>query len=216
MQTLDHLGAGFTLASHDMDIRGAGNLLGEEQSGHVREVGVELYQQMLEEAVASVKTDGAAAETGAETWSPQINLGTSVLIPDRYVPDLDVRLGLYRRLSELNDAQEVENFAAEMIDRFGPLPEEVENLLEIMQIKQLCRRAAVAKIDAGPKGALVAFYEDRFPNPANLVEFITQQVGKVQLRPDHKLVYRRGWSDARERLRGVRRLLSELADLAEV
>ncbi|MET4807369.1 transcription-repair coupling factor (superfamily II helicase) [Limibacillus sp. MBR-115] len=213
MQTLDHLGAGFTLASHDMDIRGGGNLLGEEQSGHVREVGVELYQQMLEEAVATVKDEGFRSLDGEVTWSPQINVGTSVLIPDSYVSDLDVRLGLYRRLSELQNTPEVETFAAELIDRFGPIPEEVENLLEIMQIKQLCRHAAVAKVDAGPKGAVLSFHQDSFANPGGLIDFISKQVGTVQLRPDHKLVYRRGWPGARERLRGVRNLISQLAAL---
>ena len=214
MQTLDHLGAGFTLASHDLDIRGAGNLLGEEQSGHIREVGVELYQQMLEEAVATAKGE---AETSAlpDAWSPQLNLGTSVLIPEAYVADLDVRLGLYRRLSQLEDRQEIEAFAAELIDRFGPLPEEVENLLDVMTIKQLCRRACVEKVDSGPKGLVIAFHNDSFPNPGALVSLIQQQVGKVQLRPDHRLVYRRSWTSSRDRLKGVRLLLNDLAEMAQ-
>ncbi len=214
MQTLDHLGAGFTLASHDLDIRGAGNLLGEEQSGHIKEVGVELYQQMLEEAVATAKGDSEAAAV-AETWSPQLNLGSSVLIPESYVSDLDVRLGLYRRLAQLEQRQDIEAFAAELIDRFGPLPEEVENLLEIMTIKQLCRRASVEKVDAGPKGLVIGFHNDSFPNPGALIELIQRQVGKVQLRPDHKLVYRRSWTSSRDRLKGVRLLLADLAEMAE-
>ena len=215
MQTLDHLGAGFTLASHDLDIRGAGNLLGEEQSGHIREVGVELYQQMLEEAVATAKGQSEAEAAEQSGWTPQINLGSSVLIPENYVSDLDVRLGLYRRLSQLESRQEIESFAAELIDRFGPLPEEVENLLEVMTIKQLCRRAKVEKVDAGPKGLVIAFHQDRFPNPGALVGFIQNQVGKVQLRPDHRLVYRRSWNTSRDRLKGVRVLLNDLAEMAE-
>ncbi len=150
MQTLDTLGAGFTLASHDLDIRGAGNLLGEEQSGHIREVGIELYQQMLEEAVAEAQRRGLArmpADRG-EGWTPQINLGMPVLIPEAYVADLDVRLGLYRRIGRPGGPDEIEAFAAELIDRFGPLPEEVDNLLQIMTIKQLCRQAGVEKVDA--------------------------------------------------------------------
>ncbi|MEJ2015394.1 MAG: helicase-related protein, partial [Limibacillus sp.] len=214
MQTLDHLGAGFTLASHDLDIRGAGNLLGEEQSGHIREVGVELYQQMLEEAVATAKGEAETSEL-PDAWSPQLNLGTSVLIPEAYVADLDVRLGLYRRLSQLEDRQEIEAFAAELIDRFGPLPEEVENLLDVMTIKQLCRRACVEKVDSGPKGLVIAFHNDSFPNPGALVSLIQQQVGKVQLRPDHRLVYRRSWTSSRDRLKGVRLLLNDLAEMAQ-
>ena len=150
MQTLDSLGAGFTLASHDLDIRGAGNLLGDEQSGHIREVGIELYQQMLEEAVADAR--GLSGHDEGE-WSPQVALGMPVLIPDWYVSDLTVRMGLYRRIAWLKDADEIEQTAAEMIDRFGPIPAEAENLLEVVKIKQLCRRAGISKLDAGPKGA---------------------------------------------------------------
>lgn len=215
MQTLDSLGAGFTLASHDMDIRGAGNLLGEEQSGHIREVGIELYQQMLEEAVAVAKSGGRAEDDQeAKGWTPQINVGTSVLIPERYVTDLNVRLGLYRRLSELVTRTEIEGFAAELIDRFGDLPEEVENLLDIMAIKQLCRDAGVVKVDAGPKGAVVAFHNDQFANPAKLIGYIQSQAGVVNLRPDHKLVYKRAWTDAKARVKGVRMMLTSLVKAA--
>ncbi len=217
MQTLDTLGAGFTLASHDMDIRGAGNLLGEEQSGHIREVGIELYQQLLEEAVASARADGVdglGVEGAKELWSPQINLGTSVLIPESYVADLSLRLGLYRRLSNLEDRAEIDAFAAELVDRFGPLPDEVDNLLEIMTIKRLCREAGVEKLDAGPKGAVVTFRDNSFANPSGLIGFVQSQVGKVKLRPDHKLVYRRGWDEAKQRLQGSRRLLEGLAKIA--
>ena len=213
MQTLDTLGAGFTLASHDMDIRGAGNLLGEEQSGHIREVGVELYQAMLEEAVATARGQaGEAAE--AEAWTPQISLGTSVLIPEAYVRDLNVRLGLYRRLSTLVGQGEIDAFAAELVDRFGSMPEEVENLLNVIAIKQLCREANVAKLDAGPKGAVIAFHNDEFANPAALVAFIGAQAGLVKLRPDQRLVYRRNWETAQARLEGARRLLNDLAKVA--
>jgi len=217
MQTLDSLGAGFTLASHDLDIRGAGNLLGEEQSGHIREVGIELYQQMLEEAVNSARAGGgmeAGGEAPKEAFTPQINIGTAIMIPERYVADLGVRLGLYRRLSTLVDKAEIEGFAAELIDRFGPLPEEVENLLQVIAIKRLCRAAGVDKIDAGPKGAVVSFHKNQFARPAELVAFIGRQAGAVKLRPDHKLVYQRLWDDPPARLRGVRRLLDELVQVA--
>ncbi len=212
MQTLDTLGAGFTLASHDLDIRGAGNLLGEEQSGHVREVGVELYQHMLEEAVAEAR--GAAAAAAAESWTPQINVGTSVLIPESYVADLGVRLGLYRRIAPLVDRAEIDAFAAEMIDRFGPLPPEVENLLEIIAIKRLCREAGIEKVEAGPKGAILSFRHNRFAKPAELVSFIGRRQRDVRLRPDHRLVYRQSWEDPRRRVAGVHRLMQQLAAIA--
>lgn len=213
MQTLDTLGAGFTLASHDLDIRGAGNLLGDEQSGHIRDIGVELYQHLLQEAVAAAGAE--QAETPVESWAPQISLGMPILIPDDYVADLPVRLGLYRRLAHLVEAPEVEAFAAELIDRFGPIPDAVENLLQVIGIKQLCRRAGVEKVDAGPKGAVLTLHENRYANPEGLVAYIQNQAGTVKLRPDQKLVFMRVWDDARIRLRGVRRLMEELADLAE-
>ena len=164
LQSLDTLGAGFQLASHDLDIRGAGNLLGEEQSGHIKEVGFELYQQMLEEAVASLKAGGE--DVSDERWSPQITIGMAVMIPEDYVPDLQLRMSLYRRLAELDDAAEIDAFGAELIDRFGPLPEEVDHLLKIVFVKALCRRANVEKVDAGPKGAVIAFRNNIFANPA--------------------------------------------------
>ncbi len=213
MQTLDTLGAGFTLASHDLDIRGAGNLLGEEQSGHIKEVGIELYQKLLEEAVAEAR-DVATAETSRD-WSPQINLGIPVLIPEHYVSDLGTRLGLYRRAATLDDKADLDSFAGELVDRFGPLPEEVDNFLRTVEIKQLCRAAQVSKVDAGPKGAVLAFHDNQFPNPAGLVDFIARQTGTVKLRPDHRLVYRRGWEDPAQRLVGLRRMMLDLRRIAE-
>jgi transcription-repair coupling factor (superfamily II helicase) len=213
MQTLDSLGAGFSLASHDLDIRGAGNLLGEEQSGHIREVGVELYQQMLEEAVAEAR--GAGEGEGADTeWSPQVGLGMAVLIPETYVADLGVRLSLYRRIARLGDAAEIDSLAAEMIDRFGPLPAEVDNLLQTVAVKCLCRQAGVARVEAGPRGAVLSFRNDSFANPEGMVRFLTRQVGTAKLRPDQKLVYIRSWDDPKARLQGVSWLMKELAAIA--
>ncbi|MEM9705537.1 MAG: transcription-repair coupling factor [Pseudomonadota bacterium] len=211
MQSLDTLGAGFTLASHDLDIRGAGNLLGEEQSGNVKEVGVELYQHMLEEAVAELREGGAADD---DAWSPQINIGAAVLIPDHYVADLNVRMALYRRLGDLSTEEEIEGFAAELVDRFGPLPPEVDHLLKIVAIKGVCKSAGVAKIDAGPKGAVVAFRNDAFANPAGLVEFISSSPLDMKLRPDQKVVFRQSWPDEKARLKGCKRVVNLLQDIA--
>lgn len=213
LQSLDTLGAGFQLASHDLDIRGAGNLLGEEQSGHIKEVGFELYQQMLEEAVASLKAGGA--EEGPERWSPQITIGMPVMIPEGYVPDLQLRMSLYRRLAELDDAAEIDAFGAELIDRFGPLPDEVDALLKVVYVKSLCRRANVEKVDAGPKGATFAFRDNSFANPAGLVRYIGEQGGMAKVRPDHKLVLIRDWEQGIERLKGVATILTRLVRLAE-
>ena len=214
LQTLDTLGAGFTLASHDLDIRGAGNLLGEEQSGHIKEVGMELYQHMLEEAVAEAKS-GIADEEIEGIWSPQINVGAAVLIPEDYVPDLNLRMSLYRRLADLNSRQEIDAFGAELIDRFGPLPEEAEHLLRIILIKYFCRLAGIEKIDAGPKGAIVTFRGSKFSNPAGLLAFISDQSAITKLRPDHRLVYVRKWSKIENRLQGSLNLASALAKAAQ-
>jgi transcription-repair coupling factor (superfamily II helicase) len=213
MQTLDTLGAGFQLASHDLDIRGAGNLLGDEQSGHIREVGIELYQHMLEEAVAAARSEGGAAAVRDE-WSPQITVGMPVLIPEPYVADLGVRLGLYRRIAGLSDRRETDAFAAELIDRFGPLPREVENLLQIIAIKRWCREAGVERVEAGPKGAVIALRHNRFANPAGLVDLINRHAGTLKLRPDQKLVYLRNWDDEKERLKGVAGLMQALVKIA--
>lgn len=211
MQSLDTLGAGFTLASHDLDIRGAGNLLGEEQSGQVREVGVELYQHMLEEAVAELREGDAPT---ADQWSPQINVGIAVLIPEDYVADLNVRMALYRRLGDLHEESAIQGFAAELVDRFGRMPREVEQLLQIVQIKEQCRQAGVAKIDAGPKGAVVSFRNEQFANPLGLVKFISETPFDVKLRPDQKLVFQQNWPDEKARLAGCRKILTLLGEIA--
>ncbi len=211
LSSLDTLGAGFTLASHDLDLRGGGNLLGEEQSGHIKDVGVELFQSMLEEAIAAVREDPDAGEA-KERWSPQINLGVTVLIPEEYVPDLDLRLGLYRRLSNLETQSEREGFAAELIDRFGPLPEEVANLMDVIALKALCRRVGAAKIDAGPKGAVVHFRDDAMDDPAPLVAMVARRPQHWRLRPDQTLFIAGDWPDPPARLRGLKRALGQLAE----
>ncbi|MBY0354600.1 MAG: transcription-repair coupling factor [Rickettsiales bacterium] len=216
MQTLDTLGAGFTLASHDMEIRGFGNLVGEEQSGHIKEVGVELYQQMLSEAVAAARAASLpdAAPVESDDWSPQINLGVSILIPEDYISDLTLRLSLYRRLSSLQTEADIESFAAEMADRFGPLPHEVQTLLEVMRIKQHCRAAHIARIDTGPKGAVLSFHQNTFPKPEALIGYIAKHSHRIKLRSDQKLVFTTSWNTEKEKLRGVHELLKQIGALA--
>lgn len=207
--SIDSLGAGFNLASQDLDLRGAGNLLGEEQSGHIKEVGFELYQQMLEETIAKLKS-GEIEGTPEDEWAPQLNLGVPVTIPESYIPDLDVRLGLYRRLAELTTKVELEGFAAELIDRFGPLPREVNTLLLVIRIKAMAKRANISKLDAGPKGATVQFHGDKFPNPAGLVEFIHDQRGQAKV-SDNKIVVLRDWPSDADRIKGAFAIAKDLA-----
>jgi transcription-repair coupling factor (superfamily II helicase) len=210
--SLDSLGAGFTIASQDLDIRGAGNIVGEEQSGHVREVGFELYQSMLEEAIAKIRSGNMEMLTEDDgQWAPTINLGVPVLIPADYVPDLDVRLGLYRRLSQLHTKVELEGFAAELIDRFGKLPKEVNTLLLVVRIKAMCKRAGIAKLDGGPKGATIQFHNDKFANPAGLVEFVQNQRGLAKVR-DNKIVVRRDWARDSDKIKGAFAIARDLAE----
>jgi transcription-repair coupling factor (superfamily II helicase) len=212
--SLDSLGAGFNLASHDLDLRGAGNLLGEEQSGHIREVGYELYQQMLEETIARIKSgELQGLATISDDWSPQLNLGVPVMIPEDYIPDLDIRLGLYRRLSSLQTKVELEGFAAEMIDRFGPLPKEVNTLMLIVRIKAMAKRAGISRLDAGPRGATIQFHNDKFANPAGLVEFLREQGGAAKVQGT-KIVLQGEMKLESERIKGAFNIAKALAEKA--
>ena len=215
MQTLDTLGAGFTLASHDLDIRGAGNLLGDEQSGHIREVGIELYQQMLEDAVGEMRAEKGRRKSDDRDWTPNISLGLPVLIPETYVRDLPVRLGLYRRIGTLATDGESEAMAAELVDRFGALPEEVDNLLQVVALKRACREAGVEKVEAGPKGMVLQFRGNAFSNPGGLVTWLGTQKQPIRLRPDHKLAISREMAvtdrikTARDVLRSLNRIVTQ-------
>ncbi|HEY0148504.1 MAG TPA: transcription-repair coupling factor [Allosphingosinicella sp.] len=209
LANLDTLGAGFQLASHDLDIRGAGNLLGDEQSGHIKEVGFELYQSMLEDAILEAKSGGKMKPSG--DFSPQITVDAPIMIPEAYVPDLDLRMGLYRRMNEFESAAELEPFAAELIDRFGKLPSETDNLLKVIQIKLNCRRAQVVKLDVGPKGALVHFHNNTFPDLEGLIAYVQRLKGTAKLRPDSKLVITRNWPDSAARINGALQLSKGLA-----
>lgn len=214
LSDLDSLGAGFQLASHDLDIRGAGNLLGDEQSGHIKEVGYELYQSMLEEAIMDAKAGGLRDDARPRDLSPQITVDAPILIPETFVPDLDLRMGLYRRLNEVEDKAGIEEFAAELIDRFGKLPEETENLLQLIEAKLNAKKACIAKIDVGPKGALVSFHDDKFPSVNGLLAYVEKLEGTAKLRPDMKLVIARAWATPRARLNAAVQLSRGLAKAA--
>ena len=211
---LDTLGAGFQLASHDLDIRGAGNLVGDEQSGHIREVGFELYQSMLEEAILVAKAEGAGVAPPREALSPIITVDAPILIPEDYVPDLPLRMALYRRLNEAEDRTGLDGFAAEMIDRFGPLPPETANLIQLMEIKANARTAGIAKLDVGTKGALVSFHGDQFANVPGLIAYVERLKGRARIRPDNKLSVSGDWVSAGARLNGALQLSKGLGKLA--
>ncbi len=217
LQSLDTLGAGFELASHDLDIRGAGNLLGDEQSGHIKEVGFELYQQMLRDAIEALQAGAAGTDEplAEEAWSPSITVDVPVTIPDHYVADLGVRLTLYRRLSTLSSDEEIEAFGAELIDRFGPQPDEVRQLLKLTQVKALCRRAHVEKVDAGPKGVVIGFRDNSFADPQGLVRLVQKEGPRAKVRPDMRVAFMRDFHTPEQRLEGTRAILRALVGIAE-
>ncbi|MEE6208015.1 MAG: TRCF domain-containing protein, partial [Alphaproteobacteria bacterium] len=216
LQALDTLGAGFSLASHDMDIRGSGNVLGTEQSGHIKDVGIALYQHMLEEEIERQKNAHlaeAAAMVGSTDWAPQITTGIPLMIPESYVKDLGVRLGLYRRIGALKDENELADMREELIDRFGSIPAEVENLLQTIEIKQLCYKANVAKVDAGAKGILVSFHNNTFAAADKLIDLVTKSFGVLKIRPDQRLFFERNLATYTDRIAMIKKLITQLVGL---
>jgi transcription-repair coupling factor (superfamily II helicase) len=158
---------------------------------------------MLEDAILDQKAGG---DTRREEWTPQISVDAPILIPETYVPDLDLRMGLYRRLGDLEDKRAIEEFAAELIDRFGPLPDETANLLKIVETKLNCKKAMIAKLDTGPRGAVVTFAPGGFPDLQGLLAYIDRLKGSARLRPDSKLAVARNWPSPMDRLGGALQL----------
>jgi len=213
MQSLDYLGAGFALANHDMDIRGAGNILGSQQSGHINDVGFELYQQMLHDTIMQLKSQGVAgaAAVADQQFSPSINIAVRVMIPEAYVSDLKIRMALYRRIADAQTDSDIDSLRDELINRFGTLPPEVENLLEVVAIKLLCKTANIAKLEAGQKGLVISFHNNRFGKPEELLKYIADQRGWAALKPDHRIVFGQPLPDEPVRLAAARRVCGDIA-----
>lgn len=214
MQNIDSLGAGFTIASHDMDIRGFGNMVGEDQSGKIKEVGVELYQQMLSDAIENIKATREEGEAKAieDSWSPNINVGVSVLIPESYIKELELRLNLYRKIADANDDEEIDNIESELVDRFGKFPHEVENLLQVMKIKNLCKKLSIAKVETGPKGIVLGFYKNQCPNPEAILNFVSKNNQNFKIRPDQSIFYKKTFKDSQNKIKECFDLLERLKD----
>ena len=210
IKTLDNLGAGFSLASYDMDIRGAGNLLGDEQSGQIKEVGVELYQDMLKDAVNSFKSGNKQIE---EVWSPSISLGLSVLIPENYVYDLSTRMSLYRKAGELLNSDDIKNFSDELFDRFGPPPSEVNNLLTTLMIKNKCLKNKINFVDAGPRGLLLGFKNNFFKETEKLISLVNNSSGQLKIRPDQKLFFQKSLKTNEDKIEAALNLINKLETL---
>jgi transcription-repair coupling factor (superfamily II helicase) len=215
LQALNQLGAGFSLANHDLDIRGAGNVLGEEQSGHIKDVGIALYHHLLEEEINRLKAGKIETiDEQSENWSVQITTGVPIIIPEKYVADLGIRLGLYKRIANLLSVEDIKEIREELIDRFGPIPEEVENLLQTVEIKQICKLCNIERIDAGAKGFTVMFHNNNFKNVDKLMSFIAQQMGIVKVRPDQKLFIERNLSNYKMRLETIKKYVAKIYELS--
>lgn len=215
IQSLDQLGGGFHLASHDLDIRGTGNIVGEEQSGHIREVGVAFYQTLLQEALMMIRAEETFVPEATVSWAPQINLGISVMIPETYVADLSLRLSLYQKLAQCETREEIDAFAAELVDRFGALPQDARNLLDVMEVKLLCKRLKIDRLDAGPKGLLIGFYQDQLQNPDVILTYVLRPETQAKVRPDHRIFFQRPWNNVLMRVHKTREVLQKLVMLCE-
>ena len=212
MQRLDGLGAGFTIASHDLDIRGAGNLLGEQQSGKINEVGVELYQQMLGEEIAKLQEDKDKIEKIEHNKSSIVNIGLSVLIPEEYIPQVNTRMEFYRRIAFLENEIEAQDMLLELENRFGKIPAQAENLVEVINIKNKCKSLNIEKLDAGPKALVITFWDNNFSNPENLINLVLSSRLTHKIKENHKLVISIN-SDESNRIIKINKYLDELLTL---
>ncbi|MDR1391442.1 MAG: transcription-repair coupling factor, partial [Holosporales bacterium] len=206
LNNLNKLGAGITLASYDLDIRGAGNLIGEEQSGYIKEVGLELYQAMLREAILMLKSESNTTKIGKR--EVQINLGAPLFIPESYIEDSGLRLEIYRKIGTVENASEVDAMEYELSDRFGIIPFETKNLLTLVRIKMNCLSSNIEKFDVGSFGLVFSFFDNKCENIKGLQNFLksytaTEGEGGVKICPDQRIVIKRKWKDMESRTRSV-------------
>ena len=215
ISSLSDLGAGFNLASQDLDLRGAGNILGDAQSGHIREVGYELYHSLLDEAILTLKAGNQELESEYQSeWTPKLNLGMSVLIPEEYIPETTVRLDLYKKLSELSSKIELEGFASQLIDRFGPLPKEINSLLSVIQIKSICKKIGINQIDVGVGRIIIDLRKTNKLNTDKLLDYIKENTNELRVK-NNKLVYMREWRVNKDKVKVIFVILKELRKLCD-
>jgi len=189
MQSLDTLGAGFTIASNDMDIRGSGNLIGEQQSGHIRETGIELYNHLLKEAVEKAKKEAGLQQEEYEDFSPLIKLGISTIIPDTYIEDLNLRMSFYKRISDLENEQEREDLENEMYDRFGKIPTSTQNLFDISTLQTLCKKCGISELKSGKNSITISFHNNKFSNPQALIKMVMESKGRISIKNGKKICF---------------------------
>ncbi len=207
----NHLGAGFTLASHDIEIRGTGELLGDEQSGHIQGIGFSLYMEMLEQAVAAIKQGKTPNLDQAFRHGAEVNLRVPALIPNDYLPDVHARLILYKRIANAKTDAEIHELQVEMIDRFGLLPEPCKLLFRVTQIKLLAETLGIKKIDAGSKSGRIEFQSDTQVDPLSLVKMVQSQPQCFSLDGADVLKFRLEMESNEERFNAVTSLLDNLS-----
>ena len=216
LQSLDSLGAGFSLASYDMDLRGSGNVLGEEQSGHIKDVGISLYEHLLEEEINRLRASATETkQVQLREWTPQISIGIPIMIPDDYVPDLGLRLGLYKRIGDIEHREEIADMREELIDRFGNLPKEVDNLLSVVEMKILCLACGIDRINAGAKGALIGFHNNVFAAPEKLMNMVLASFGEFKVRPDQRIFIEKDLSSYETRVKVIKQAITKIAALLD-
>lgn len=216
IQSLDFLGGGLNLAGYDVDIRGCGNLLGKEQSGQIKEVGIELYQKMLTEAIEehSNNPDNKNTKPGSKKKSaPSVNLDISVYIPSSYIEDTNLRTYFYHRLGNSENNEDLKSIVEEMTDRFGKLPEEVSNLEEIIKIKQHCISLSIEELSCGNDSVMIKFYDNYFEKPDLLINYINENASKLKLRNDHKLLFKGDFKEKKQKIEGIKFILEEISKI---
>jgi transcription-repair coupling factor (superfamily II helicase) len=208
---IDSLGAGFSIAANDLDIRGAGNIVGSEQSGHIKEVGIELYYKMLNEAISELKNE----KISSNDWSPVINLGFSYNIPENYILNLDLRMQIYRKISDINEMLELKKIISNLEDRFGKFPELFDNLFKIIEIKILCKKLYIEKIDNSPEGFVFKLRNIEMSYIDNLISLAKKNTKRIKLLPNSKLIYISKKYDNFEKVLELKNFLESLIKYVE-
>ena len=211
----DHLGSGFTLATNDLEIRGAGELLGENQSGHIQTIGFTLYLEMLDQAVTAMQ-NGDDPKNSAFDKGIEVNLHLSALIPEDYIADTNTRLTLYKRLSNCVDKQQLHDLQVEMIDRFGLLPESLKTLIKVTELRQIGEKLGLTKIEAGPKGGRLEFSDNTIVTPITIIQMIQNDPATFRLQNNNQLNFSAVMESAETRFSNVYAILDLLLKSTEL
>ncbi|MDX2083052.1 MAG: transcription-repair coupling factor, partial [Rickettsiales bacterium] len=226
MQNLDSLGIGFSIATHDMDIRGSGNLLGDEQSGHIKETGVELYQQMLLETISQLKNSPDLLQNNSsqnlqnfidDDFTITIKLGISLLIPENYIEDLSLRLSFYKKIAAIKNDDDQKNLIDEMTDRFGKISDEILNLMEISKLKTACKKIGVEKLEIisqiNYQGILISFKDNKFANPDALLKMVFSSKNQIKIHAGQKVLFNCDIKSTKSKIVSAQNVINQLTKL---